>query len=115
MPTLVRITLATLETEPESGPAIERWPVDRLPPRYPAEALEARRSDKVKLAAAVTPDGDVLWPVVVHASGYAELGLAARDTLRQWHYPKQPPGPNERYLFDKTFTFGLVDNPPSQP
>ncbi|WP_423822294.1 energy transducer TonB [Salinisphaera sp. SPP-AMP-43] len=108
MPTLVRIRHATLQPRPDSVASAESYSLeDRPPPRYPAEAIQARHTGVVRLLAAITPEGDVLWPVIVQSSGYRELDDAALAAVGQWHFSAQPLGPNELYLLRQKLEFSV--------
>ena len=58
--------------------------INKVPPRYPANAIRMRIEGGVSIGATITKDGDVIN--VKQLSGDKSLGAAAVDAVKQWKY-----------------------------
>ena len=61
-------------------------PVKRTPPSYPRAELVRNQQGWVQLSYVVTPEGEVIDPVVEDSSGSRLFERAALRTVRQWSY-----------------------------
>ena len=73
-------------TEPQSVPAktMEEHVLTKFPPKYPADAKEARIQGKVVLDAIISKTGEVENLKVI--SGPSKLQQSALDAVRHWTY-----------------------------
>jgi TonB family protein len=79
-------------------------PVTRIPPDYPADALEKEIAGKVRASLLVDDDGKVSAVEILSESpkgfGFAD---AAKEAFAQWTYPPNVPG-----AYKAAFTFSVV-------
>lgn len=61
-------------------------PIERAPPRYPAEALSERQDGWVMLSYVISATGEVIEPMVEDSSGVEPLERAALRAIRGWRF-----------------------------
>ena len=61
-------------------------PVKRTPPLYPRAELERNQQGWVQMSYVVTPEGEVIDPVVEDSSGSRLFERAALRTVKNWSY-----------------------------
>ena len=83
-PPLTASAEATDENSMHRG--VSAKPVKRTPPSYPRAELVRNQQGWVQLSYVVTPEGEVIDPVVEDSSGSRLFERAALRTVRQWSY-----------------------------
>ncbi|MGB5352129.1 MAG: energy transducer TonB [Woeseia sp.] len=65
---------------------VKAKPIKRPAPRYPGTELAAGRQGWVQLSYVVTPDGEVIDPVVEDSSGSSSFEKQALSAVKRWSY-----------------------------
>jgi TonB family protein len=79
-----------LAQEAEGVSVAETWiaakPVERIAPNYPASALTSAKEGWVMLSFVISPNGEVIEPMIEDSSGVEALENSALKAITRWRY-----------------------------
>ena len=107
-------TIRLVTHEPPAASRAGGTVISRVPPTYPAFALERETQGSATVQFTLTPSGDVTGISVVKVAGSRLFGIAAADAIRQWRFkPVTVAGVPVTQRMTQEFIFRLNDQDPN--